>query len=121
MKKRSMKRALSAVLTLCMALPGASVAFGSASAATVSDDSSTSASSTAAGSLVEDDGFTWDNANVYFLLTDRFKNGNTANDHSYGRTANRLTAGIQTPVHSTAATLQVLLSQLKRVILITSV
>ena len=26
MKKRSMKRALSAVLTLCMALPGASVA-----------------------------------------------------------------------------------------------
>ena len=79
MKKRSMKRALSAVLTLCMALPGASVAFGSASAATVSDDSSTSASSTAAGSLVEDDGFTWDNANVYFLLTDRFKNGNTAN------------------------------------------
>ena len=112
MKKRSMKRALSAVLTLCMALPGASVAFGSASAATVSDDSSTSASSTAAGSLVEDDGFTWDNANVYFLLTDRFKNGNTANDHSYGRTLDK---------DGTAATLQVLLSQLKRVILITSV
>lgn len=89
MKKRRMKRALSAVLTLCMALPGASVAFGSASAATVSDDSSTSASSTAAGSLVEDDGFTWDNANVYFLLTDRFKNGNTANDHSYGRTLDK--------------------------------
>lgn len=89
MKKRSMKRALSAVLTLCMALPGASVAFGSASAATVSDDSSTSASSTAAGSLVEDDGFTWDNANVYFLLTDRFKNGNTSNDHSYGRTLDK--------------------------------
>ncbi|MBQ6387306.1 MAG: starch-binding protein [Ruminococcus sp.] len=31
------------------------------------------------------DDFTWDNANVYFLLTDRFYNGNTANDHSYGR------------------------------------
>lgn len=30
--------------------------------------------------------FTWDNANVYFLLTDRFYNGNTSNDHSYGRT-----------------------------------
>lgn len=89
MKKRRMKRALSAVLTLCMALPGASVAFGSASAATVSDDSSTSASSTAAGSLVEDDGFTWDNANVYFLLTDRFRNGNTSNDHSYGRTLDK--------------------------------
>lgn len=29
--------------------------------------------------------FTWDNATVYFLLTDRFCNANTANDHSYGR------------------------------------
>ncbi|MBQ2474482.1 MAG: alpha-amylase, partial [Ruminococcus sp.] len=32
------------------------------------------------------DDFTWDNANVYFLLTDRFYNGDTSNDHSYGRT-----------------------------------
>ena len=30
-------------------------------------------------------GFTWDNASVYFLLTDRFRNGNKSNDHSYGR------------------------------------
>ena len=29
--------------------------------------------------------FTWDNASVYFLLTDRFYNGNTSNDHSYNR------------------------------------
>ena len=29
--------------------------------------------------------FSWDNATVYFLLTDRFYNGNEANDHSYGR------------------------------------
>ncbi|MDB5755456.1 MAG: alpha-amlyase [Massilia sp.] len=29
--------------------------------------------------------FTWDNATVYFLLTDRFNNGNPANDHAYGR------------------------------------
>ena len=29
--------------------------------------------------------FTWDNATVYFVLTDRFKNGDTSNDHSYGR------------------------------------
>lgn len=28
---------------------------------------------------------TWDNASVYFILTDRFNNGNTSNDHSYGR------------------------------------
>ena len=29
--------------------------------------------------------FSWDNANVYFVITDRFENGNTENDHSYGR------------------------------------
>lgn len=31
--------------------------------------------------------FSWDNATVYFLLTDRFNNGNPANDHAYGRKA----------------------------------
>jgi len=30
--------------------------------------------------------FIWDNANVYFLLTDRFYNGNPANDITLGRT-----------------------------------
>jgi alpha-amylase len=29
--------------------------------------------------------FSWDNATIYFLLTDRFNNGNPANDHAYGR------------------------------------
>lgn len=29
--------------------------------------------------------FSWDNANVYFVLTDRFLNGDKSNDHSYGR------------------------------------
>ena len=29
--------------------------------------------------------FSWDNATVYFLLTDRFNNGDPANDHAYGR------------------------------------
>lgn len=29
--------------------------------------------------------FSWKNATVYFVLTDRFHNGNTANDNSYGR------------------------------------
>lgn len=29
--------------------------------------------------------FSWDNANVYFMLTDRFQNGDKSNDHSYGR------------------------------------
>lgn len=31
------------------------------------------------------DDFTWDNATVYFLLTDRFVNGDESNDHSYNR------------------------------------
>lgn len=31
------------------------------------------------------DTFTWDNVNCYFVLTDRFKNGDTKNDHSYYR------------------------------------
>ncbi|EPF13016.1 Alpha-amylase precursor [Cedecea davisae] len=29
--------------------------------------------------------FSWHNATVYFVLTDRFENGNPANDNSYGR------------------------------------
>ena len=29
--------------------------------------------------------FDWNNATVYFAITDRFYNGNTSNDHSYGR------------------------------------
>lgn len=31
------------------------------------------------------DTFTWDNVNAYFVLTDRFYNGDTSNDHSYYR------------------------------------
>jgi alpha-amylase len=30
--------------------------------------------------------FSWEAATVYFLLTDRFQNGNPANDHNYNRT-----------------------------------
>lgn len=30
--------------------------------------------------------FTWEAANLYFLMTDRFHNGNTANDVNFGRT-----------------------------------
>ncbi|WP_018247929.1 alpha-amylase family glycosyl hydrolase [Orenia marismortui] len=31
------------------------------------------------------DKFTWDNASVYFVMTDRFFNGDPSNDNSYGR------------------------------------
>ena len=33
-----------------------------------------------------DQPFVWNGANVYFLLTDRFNNGDTSNDVNYGRT-----------------------------------
>ena len=39
--------------------------------------------------------FSWDDATVYFVLTDRFKNGDPSNDHSYGR---GLQADGKTPV-----------------------
>lgn len=39
------------------------------------------------GELASDENtpFSWDNVNTYFVITDRFKNGDTSNDHSYGR------------------------------------
>lgn len=37
-------------------------------------------------SLDEDIPFIWENATVYFLLTDRFKNGDTTNDVNFNRT-----------------------------------
>lgn len=33
--------------------------------------------------------FTWDNATVYFVITDRFVDGDTSNNHSYGRELDR--------------------------------
>lgn len=40
----------------------------------------------------ENDEFTWDNASVYFTLTDRFNNGDTSNDHAYGRSVGEVDA-----------------------------
>ncbi|MBQ1687953.1 MAG: alpha-amylase, partial [Lachnospiraceae bacterium] len=46
----------------------------------------------ASGNVVSDNAsdlehqtFSWDNVNTYFVLTDRFKNADKSNDHSYGR------------------------------------
>lgn len=35
--------------------------------------------------VVREEYFTWKNANIYFVLTDRFYNGDTSNDNSYHR------------------------------------
>ena len=55
----------------------------------VTASNSIGSSSESATVIVDDtvkiDKFTWDNALIYFVLTDRFYNGNSANDTSYGR------------------------------------
>lgn len=84
------KRILSLVLCLTIAVSFATVAL-TANAVSVDTDTSgaTSQSSDTSATLSSASDFTWDNASVYFLLTDRFKNGNTSNDHSYGRGLNQ--------------------------------
>lgn len=82
MKTKKTVKLMSILVVLCMMVCCVSFAFSNAGAVTVEDDAAVSA---IAGSVVENDGFTWDNATVYFLLTDRFRNGNKSNDHSYGR------------------------------------
>ncbi len=47
--------------------------------------SDVTASATLSVGSISRDTFTWDNVNCYFVLTDRFYNGDTANDGSYGR------------------------------------
>jgi alpha-amylase len=77
-----MRKILSFLMTIAIIATVMTVAPVAASAqeAEVSsqDDKSTSTVTSASD-------FSWDNASVYFLLTDRFYNGNTSNDHSYER------------------------------------
>ncbi len=76
------KKLLCLVLTLMTLM--SMCALGLSAQAAVFDSAEVSAAYPTAA-----DDFTWDNATVYFLLTDRFNNGNTANDHSYNRGLNR--------------------------------
>ncbi len=80
MKRKRLVKCTSAVLVLCMVLTCISFAFSTVGAAT-DNNAKTEVSASNSGN----DNFTWDNATVYFLLTDRFKNGNKSNDHSYSR------------------------------------
>ena len=70
--KKIMSSVLSAACALSMAAVGTTLASTTANAAITpsSGDAKT---------------FSWDNATVYFLLIDRFKNGDTSNDNAYGR------------------------------------
>ncbi len=72
------KRLLSLVLAIATVFSLCAVGFTSASAAELEVAEVSAAPKSASD-------FTWDNATVYFLLTDRFQNGNTSNDNSYKR------------------------------------
>lgn len=75
-----MKRIIAVALCAIMAF-GCVFSVIQASAATSNDMTSYNQKT----KLKNPDDFSWDNASVYFLLTDRFNNGKTSNDHSYGR------------------------------------
>ena len=69
-------------IVLCLAMIVSVFAISASTEAATVESTGTE---TAGMSKVESaDDFSWDNANVYFLLTDRFANGDTSNDHSYG-------------------------------------
>ena len=81
-KKRFGKKLLSIALATTMVSSVAAVtATTSASAATNSSVSTQAVQPTTGDAST----FSWDNATVYFLLTDRFNNGDKSNDHAYGR------------------------------------
>lgn len=69
------KKILAVMLTLAIAVS----VFAIAPAAQAAN---TEKAQTSAGTVKSADDFSWDNASVYFLLTDRFNNGKTSNDHS---------------------------------------
>lgn len=70
------KKIVSIILVITLVLSVFSIVSFGAFSQKIDDTSSVSASPA---------DFSWDNASVYFLLTDRFLNGNTTNDHSYNR------------------------------------
>ena len=86
--RKSTKR-LSLLLAVIMLMTTIVIAPSSVGAATTNDISSTGATVDTAETSAGDSPFSWDNATVYFLLTDRFNNGDTSNDHSYNRLLNR--------------------------------
>ncbi|MGF7045892.1 glycosidase/chitodextrinase [Paenibacillus sp. DS2015] len=92
MVKKSCKVFLSMVLLCSMLWSFAVMPNGQvASAAEVTNTPILTAASepaitVATNGIVQDiSPFSWDNANVYFVMTDRFNNGNASNDGAYGR------------------------------------
>ncbi len=76
------KRTLSLILSILMIASMVTIVATAQAFAAETETTQTSAVTSA-------DSFSWDNASVYFVLTDRFVNGKTSNDHSYNRLINR--------------------------------
>ena len=79
-----LKRVMCGLLSTLTVLSGTAVA-GTAVTTTAFAAEVTTETSAAKTSEVTPATFSWDNATVYFLLTDRFKNGDTSNDNAYHR------------------------------------
>lgn len=84
-KFRFGKKLLSIALTAAMASTITATTAASSVSAVTNNKVESSATKATAKSGASAPTFSWDNATVYFLLTDRFYNGDTSNDHSYGR------------------------------------
>ena len=78
MKTNFFKKALSGVLSAACVFSG--TAFAGMTALTAETPVEVQAASSSDSPV-----FSWDNATVYFLLTDRFNNGDPSNDNAYGR------------------------------------
>ncbi len=76
------KKVLAVILTLAIAVSAFTIAPAVSAA-------NTDKTKTSAGTIKSASDFSWDNASVYFLLTDRFYNGKTSNDHAYNRSLNK--------------------------------
>jgi len=79
------KKALAIALTLAMTTSMTALATTSGVSAVTKTTTTSQATATNTSQASSPSDFSWDNATVYFLLTDRFNNGDTSNDHSYGR------------------------------------
>lgn len=80
-KRKGLTKLFAGMLAVCTAFTMQPQSFGGF----WSSQNSSSVSAATTGSTSNADTFSWDNANVYFLLTDRFENGDMSNDHSYNR------------------------------------
>ena len=80
------KRILTVVLSLSIVAASSLIAINANAVSTDEAQTAADAGVTSSGATLSGPSdFSWDNASVYFLLTDRFNNGNTSNDHSYKR------------------------------------